>query len=61
MDSKKGLIASATPMHLGSYGFFLDPGRVEAVRAKLYISSIRLYGAFLYPQDYKNYGNHRLP
>jgi hypothetical protein len=61
MDSEKGLIASATLMHRGSYGFFRDPGCVDAARAKLYISSIRLYGAFLYLQDYKNYGNHRLP
>jgi hypothetical protein len=49
------------PMHLGSYGFFRDPGSVEAARDKLYNSSIRLYGAFHYLQDYKNYGNHRLP
>jgi hypothetical protein len=31
-------------MHLGSYGFFQDPGCVEAANDKPYISSIRLYG-----------------
>ncbi|PWU81805.1 MAG: hypothetical protein DLM72_05255 [Candidatus Nitrosopolaris wilkensis] len=63
-DSNKDFVAPPSLPSNASWQLWIFPRSgfaFEAARDKLYISSIRLYGAISLSARLKNYGNHRLP